>query len=181
MEKYRLECEKREGTPIPEIFPPNYGVGEIVTWEGKEYIAFPCNRQGVRKVNIDIMTHRGIASDATHYYVNIDYLPLFFKEKESMRHFLPFGDDGVPELMWGWRMKIHRKITPEELKTKRFEFFNHVEDEFRYTDALNSWEEIIEALEIFLPKFKGCLLGVDSFSKALEKIIIKKFEKINNG
>lgn len=181
MEKYRLECEKREGTPMPEIFPPNYGVGEIVEWEGKEYIAHPCNRQGIRKVNVNIMTYKGIASGASHYYVYLDYLPLYFKEKNTMRHFLPCGDDGIPDFMLSWRMKIHRKITPEELKTKRFEFFNNVEEEFRYTDALNSWEEIIEALEIFLPKFKGCSLKVDSYSKTLEKMIRDKSEEINKS
>jgi len=174
VEKYKLVCEKREDEQLPEIFPPLMGVGMEVEHEGQPYVSHPCNKQGIREVTISIMTYKGVAANASHYYVSIDYLPLYLKDPNSMRHRLPSYEKSLPKEMWGWDLKIHRKITPDELKTERFNFFNNVEEQFQYTDALNSWEEIIEALELFLPKFDGCIIRIDCYSASLKKIIVEK-------
>ncbi len=172
MLKYKLQCSKREGVALPTSFPPDYGVGMEVNYRGEPYVAHPGNRQGIREVEIKVMTYKGIASGAVHYYAYINYKPLYLKEDNSMRFSVSLQEDEeLPQEMWGWRLQVTRKISEAELKTERFSFFDSVEEELRYTDALNSWEEIIESLKLFIPMFKGCIVKVDCYSGALEKII----------
>ncbi len=79
-EKYKLECQKREEVALPASFLPDYGVGMEVNYKGAPYVAHPGNKQGIREVEIRVMTYKGIASGANHYYVFIDYKPLCLKK-----------------------------------------------------------------------------------------------------